>query len=86
MTPWRIGIERAARKALDELPEQDRRALMVRLSRLARGEQPVDVRKLQGREELYRLRSGRWRAVLTFNATRHTVIVLDVDDRKDAYR
>jgi mRNA-degrading endonuclease RelE of RelBE toxin-antitoxin system len=86
VTPWRIEVERAAQKALDALPGQDRKALIARLGRLSRGEQPVDLRKLQGRDDLYRVRSGRWRAVVSFNPTHHVITLLDVDDRKDIYR
>jgi mRNA-degrading endonuclease RelE of RelBE toxin-antitoxin system len=87
VTPWTVAFSRTARKGFDAIPEAvDRALLSNRLDALARGEPGVDVKKLRGYAERYRLRSGRWRAILDRDKATHTLWVIDVDDRRDVYR
>ena len=84
--PWRLLIAARAQKELAALPARDREAMSDALSRLATEPSSVDLRKLQGREDLWRVRVGRWRAILRFEASEGTVQVLRVVARSRAYR
>lgn len=87
MTPWNLRFTRTGRQGFEALPsETDRAALAERLQRVARNEAGVDLLKLRGFAERYRVRSGRWRATIDRDKAAHTLWVIDVDDRKDAYR
>lgn len=44
------------------------------------------MKELQGNVGRYRVRSGRWHAVLERDKAQHTLTVIAVDDRKDVYR
>ena len=45
----------------------------------------VDIKKLKGEENLWRLRVGKWRALFDRDKACRRLVVFKVDDRKDAY-
>ena len=84
--PWRMVLTRRAEKDLDELPPHDREAVRRALSRLVTDPSSADLRKLAGREDEWRLRVGRWRAILQLDTAAGTIGVLRILARSDAYR
>ena len=46
----------------------------------------VDVKPLKGQKGVFRLRHGNWRAIFEIDVDRQTMIVVDVFNRRDAYR
>lgn len=57
MTAWALRFSRAARKGFDAIPDPaDRAALADRPQRLARNEPGIDIKKLTGLGERYRVR------------------------------
>ncbi len=82
---WELQFLRSARKDYDAMPAADRERMERTLDRLIRNPSQVDLKKLQGSDD-YRIRSGRWRAVISFNHALHIITVLQIDQRKDAYR
>ena len=84
--PWRLFLTRRAEKDLGDVPPQDRESLRRALSRLTTDPAGSDLRKLAGREDEWRLRVGRWRAILQLDTAAGTMTVLRVLPRSEAYR
>ena len=81
--PWRLAYSRRATHDLDGLPDRDRRAMHDRLGRLAAEPGSVDLTKLGGEENQWRLRSGRWRAILELDARTGVITILRVLPRNE---
>lgn len=83
---YTVILERQAEKALRRLP----RALLIRVDRLLLGladePRPVGCKKLQGYENLYRLRSGDWRLIYAVEDDELVVLVIELAPRGEAYR
>jgi mRNA-degrading endonuclease RelE of RelBE toxin-antitoxin system len=84
--PWRVEISRQGERDLDRLPDRDEIAVGEMLRRLADDPSAVDMRKLAGSLNTWRLRVGRWRVLLVANNRTGTMLVDRVLDRRDAYR
>ena len=84
--PWRVDISRRAQRDLDRLPIEDRNAVIGSLRRLAEDPSTVDLRKLAGTPNTWRMRVGRWRVLLQADNRGGTMRVDRVLDRRDAYR
>lgn len=77
-----LAYTRVALKDLKNLPKADAMAIRKKIVSFESGE-PQDVTKLKGLD-LYRLRHGEWRALLTVSETEITVA--RVRHRREAYR
>jgi mRNA interferase RelE/StbE len=79
-------LTRAARKDLDRLP----RAILERadplILALAENPRPFGSEKLQGFENLYRLRVGKYRIIYEIDKAASIVTVAEVEHRKSVYR
>ena len=84
--PWDLVITRPAKKDLTALSATVREAIERALARLTDDPDSVDVRKLAGRENEWRLRVGDWRVLLRFDNATGTMYVLRVRPRGSAYR
>ena len=80
---WRLVYARRATRDLDGLPGDDRAAMHRRLGQLADDPRSVDLTKLGGEEHQWRLRSGRWRAIVELDARDGTITVLRVLARNE---
>jgi len=83
--PWQLIVAPRAEKDLADLPLRDRQAMGRALDSLTRDPAAVDLRKLEGRPGHWRLRVGRWRAVLRLDNAAGAVYVLRVLARDRAY-
>ncbi len=81
--PWRLAYSRRATRDLDDLPGRDRRAMHDRLGQLAVNPRSVDLTKLGGGENEWRLRSGRWRAILELDTQTGVITILRVLPRNE---
>jgi mRNA interferase RelE/StbE len=84
--PWKLQVSRAAQRDLTELQGSDRRRLIDAPDRLLADPSSVDLTKLAGHQNLWRLRSGRWRAILELDSSAGVIVVIRVSARKDTYR
>lgn len=84
--PWKYVITRPAEKDLDRMGTTDREAVRRALNRMIEDPHSVDMSKLSGHEDEWRLRVGRWRARLLFDNSSGTMQVMRVLPRKEAYR
>ena len=53
---------------------------------LASRQSEVDVRKVRGRSDEWRLRIGVWRVRFQWNFEARAIVILGVEHRREAYR
>lgn len=83
---WLLIISPAVLKDMDRMPQWAAAAIGRELEKLAADPATVDIKKLRGRDEEWRIRVGDWRAIFTFNRTVRAVEVSRVLPRGRAYR
>lgn len=86
MPDYGIVFARSARKELERLNPQDQRRVFRRIERLSKDPRPPGCRKLEGAEDLWRIRIGDHRVVYAIDDTRRLVDIVAVRHRSDAYR
>lgn len=84
--PWQLIIAPRAEKDLAGLPQRARAAIAQVLDHVATDPGSTDLRKLVGRQHRWRLRVGRFRAILRFDSDAGQIHVLRVLPRGRAYR
>jgi mRNA interferase RelE/StbE len=84
--PYQLATTKAAERALERLPEKDRRRVADKVRSLANDPRPHGAEKLTDRGDLYRIRSGNYRIIYGINDAARTVDVRSIGDRKDIYR
>jgi mRNA-degrading endonuclease RelE of RelBE toxin-antitoxin system len=68
------------------MPPAQRQALERTLDRMTRNPGAVDLKRMQGTANQWRVRQGHWRAIVVFDQARHVITVQDIGQRKDVYR
>ncbi len=82
-----LSILTRAAKQLAKVSAHDTDALMRKLEAYAADrEAAVDVKPLKGEKGVFRLRHGEWRAIFEVDVKKQTMVVVDVLNRKDAYK
>lgn len=82
----RVVFSPAAEKDLRGLELDARRRILTAIEGLRELPLRGDIKKLQGRQDQWRLRVGDWRVIFEVDARGHTVYIVRVLARKDAYR
>ena len=74
---------------LRAIQKKHRRQIVGKINRLASNPYPPGVKKvegvLDGEDQVYRLRQGKYRALYVVKDG-NTIVILDIDHRKDVYR
>ena len=83
---YSLAILPAALRQLTELRRLEQRRLKERIDRLAVDPRPPGVKRLHGRREYLRLRSGDYRAIYTVDDDRFTVLIIKIGHRREVYR
>lgn len=83
---YTVELKPSAAKALEALPKPDQRRIAARIDTLATDPRPVGVKKLEGEDDLYRVRVGDYRIVYQIQARRLIVLVVRIAHRHDVYR
>ena len=81
----RLVITGAARKDLDQLPKEVLERADPKILALAENPRPFGSEKLQGFENLYRIRVGKYRVIYEIDKSASTVTVAKVEHRKSVY-
>ncbi len=85
---YRLRFLDSARHELRAIPRQDAMRILTALTAL--GDDPYapgsDVEKLTGRDDLYRLRIGRFRVAYRIDNGILVILVVKVGRRRDVYR
>ena len=86
MKRYRIIVRPSADKELRRLPLQVQRRIVAVLEELAVNPRPAGVVKMQGDDNLWRVRLGLYRIVYEIHDAQILVLVLRIAHRKDVYR
>ena len=88
MTPRRyeVVLSPKAEKQLDELPRPMQRRITEAIEGLESNPRPHGVKKLEGAEDLWRIRVGDYRIVYTIKDDRLVVLVVKIGHRREIYR
>ena len=82
---YRVALSKAARKQLDDLPDDIAARIISRLENLKADPRPADVKKLKGREG-WRIRVGDYRVIYTIHDNDLLILVIRIAHRRDVYR
>ena len=86
MARYEVEISRSAEKQLRRLPRADQVRAVRKMLALADDPFPEGVRKLSGYDDVFRVRTGRYRILYSVSERTLVVAVLKVGHRKDVYR
>jgi len=83
---YAIVFARSARKELQALDPTIARRVLRRIEALAAAPRPSGCKKLEGSDNLWRIRIGDWRVIYAIDDGKRLVDVSAVRHRRDAYR
>ncbi len=86
MARLRIEISRTAERQLKKLPGVDQARVVRTIRALATDPFPKGSRKLSGYDDVFRVRTGRYRLLYSVAKSKLIVVVLKVGHRKNVYR
>ena len=84
--PYEVRLKPSAQRQLSALGRKDRRRIARTIDALAENPRPRHARKLEGIEELYRVRCGDYRIIYQIQDQRLLVLVVRIRHRREAYR
>jgi mRNA interferase RelE/StbE len=84
--PWDVRLSPRGERELARLPRTEREAILRVLRRLPTDFSALDVIKMRGGGNRWRLWVGRWRVIMELDNASGTALVARVRARKDAYR
>lgn len=84
--PWEVLIASSAKKSLRRLPDDLRDDVERALDLLSADPSRVDLRKLSGRQDEWRVRVRDWRVILRLDSERGVILVKSIEPRGSAYR
>jgi mRNA interferase RelE/StbE len=83
---YTVVFARSARKELQALDRTVAARILKRIEALRLEPRPSGCRKLEGTDNLWRIRIGDWRVVYSVDDTRTLVEVSVIRHRREAYR
>ena len=86
MDAYKVITARSFEKDLRKLPDDVLKRVFNKVKLLANEPFPDGVRKLEGEENLYRLRVGDFRVIYSVNKKEKVIDLIYVRNRKDAYK
>lgn len=83
---YNIDFAPQAAKALKKLEQNIAKKVDEKLEELTKGAQNLDVIRMKGVEETYRLKFGDYRVIFEVKKRIITILVIDIAHRKEVYR
>ena len=83
---YELILKPSAEKELDRLAANVRVRIVAAFDGLRENPRPTGCQKLQGADNLWRIRVGQYRVVYSIEDEELTVLIVRVAHRKDAYR
>lgn len=83
---YSILLAPPAERRLKALAGTIQKRIVTRLKALQHNPRPQGVKKLAGKDDLYRIREGAYRIIYTIRDKELVVLVVKIGDRKDVYR
>ena len=81
-----VEVSPKARKSLEKIDPIFAKKIRDKLRSLEENPRPHDCLKLEGSDNAYRTRVGRYRIVYEIYEKKVFVVVVNIDHRKDVYR
>ena len=81
-----VQISRTAERQLARLERATQQRVAAAMQALAENPRPRGCRKLQGYEDVYRIRVGRYRLLYSDSDDTVVVVILKVGHRRNVYR
>lgn len=85
MAVYSLGIKKSAAKELNALPAKDCARVVAKIQALASEPRPMGAEKLTA-DDKYRVRQGNYRILYEIDDRGHRVTIVEIADRKEAYR
>ena len=82
---YRIELKPSAVRTLSNLPKKDQRRISAKIDSLAKNPRPRGTEKIEGREDLYRIRSGDYRIIYQVQAKVLLILVVKIGHRREIY-
>jgi len=82
----RIELKPSAARELERLPREVQRRVARAIDGLASDPRPDGVKKLEGPDELYRVRTGDYRILYQIRDAVLLILVVNIGHRRDVYR
>lgn len=82
---YQIDFSKQAEKQFDALPTQVQQRLQPRIDALAETPRPPGVLKMEGEENLYRIRVGNYRIIYEIQDRVLLIVVVKVGHRSNVY-
>ena len=76
---------KTASKQLEKLPKKDRSKIIIHIDDIHNAPEALDLKKLTGFKDFYRIRVGNYRIVLRLNKTQKKLIISYLGHRKAVY-
>ena len=86
MAKYSVEFSATSERQLRKLDRADRLRILLAVRDLAAEPYPRGARKLQGYEDVLRIRVGTLRIIYSVESARLLIIVLKIGRRKDVYR
>ena len=83
---YKVVISKSAEKEISKLPVKEILKIKDAILGLADDPRPFGVKKLEGFNDLYRIKKGNYRIIYDIEDDILTVEVLKVGNRKDVYK
>lgn len=83
---YEVVLLEKAIKQLTKLPQKDANMIAARIDKLQENPYPNGCKKLQGYDEVYRIRQGNYRILYEVFEDILIVKIIKVGNRKDIYR
>jgi mRNA interferase RelE/StbE len=83
---YQVELAPAAKRQIKKLPPDAYKRIIQRLEELKLDPRPAKVAKLEGEEDLYRVRVGDYRIVYQVRERVLQILVVKVKHRRDVYR
>lgn len=88
MPKYRVVFHRKAEKSFDGLDKKTKRMVLediLCLTEFSELKSRLDIVKMEGMKDFYRLRSGRLRVMFTLDKPSGTIIILKIEQREKAH-
>ena len=79
---YKIVLKKKAKKFIDKLPLPEKKRIISAIEKLPDGE---DIKRLQGYDDILRLRVGTYRIIYTVDNGKLVVTVIDAGNRGQIY-
>lgn len=79
---YKIVLKKKAKKFIDKLPLPEKKRIISAIEKLPNGE---DIKRLQGYDDVLRLRVGTYRIIYTVDNGKLVVTVIDAGNRGQIY-